>query len=103
MARRVVSISKKKYQDVINTIKSGFDYIIIEQKGKTVSGSNDYKLNQINIYMKGFNHKTTDVEDPTAFVKTINGEFRCFIVPEGFSSGDPKTTLQHMKLSISGV
>ena len=102
MARRIVTISKKKYEEMINLIKTGYDYVVIDTK-KNLSGSSDASVDNINIYMRGVDFTKTDVNNMSTFITVINNEFRCFIVPTGFDSSDPKCALKHMKLNISGA
>jgi len=104
VARRYVSINKAQYSKIKELINNGHSYIAwVPKKFNTIEGHSNYVYDRININLDGFNFKQIDINAPVDFVKSINREFRCFIVPTGFPSPDPALSLRHLKLTITGV
>lgn len=101
MGRRIVSINKKMYEQVKTLVSEGHDYIIWKEKSKKPFGSQNYMPDHVNLYLRDV--PTNKMTTPQLFAKTINLEFRCFIVPINFASSDPKASLRYMKLNITGV
>lgn len=102
MARRVVSINKKVYEQVRTLISEGNNYVVWKEKSKKPYGSDSYVVDHVNLYVKDFVPRS-DLVTPQVFTKMINTQFRCFIVPVNFTSSDPQSSLRHMKLNITGV